>query len=371
LARGDADMVSMARPFLADSDFIAKAAAGRSDEINTCIGCNQACLDHIFSGKLTSCLVNPRACHETELTITPTDARKNIAVVGAGPAGLAFACTAAERGHSVTIFDAASEIGGQFNIAKQVPGKEEFNETIRYFAKRLAVTGVQTKLGIKVDQQTLNEGDFDEVALATGIVPRMPPIDGIDHPKVMSYLDVIRDGKAVGKKVAIIGAGGIGFDVAEFLTHDSDASTNIQTFMREWGVDMSMQARGGIEGISVELSESPREVYLLQRKASKVGNGLGKTTGWIHRTGLQKKGVNMMPGCEYLKIDDAGLHIRLGNEESVLDVDNVIICAGQESLTALSEGLNMPYHLIGGAHLATELDAKRAIDQGTRVAATI
>ena len=371
LARGDADMVSMARPFLADSDFIVKAAAGRSDEINTCIGCNQACLDHIFSGKLTSCLVNPRACHETELTISPTNTRKNIAVVGAGPAGLAFACTAAERGHSVTLFDAASEIGGQFNIAKQVPGKEEFNETIRYFSKRLEVTGVQTKLGVKVDQQALNEGSFDEVALATGIVPRMPPIAGIDHPKVMSYLDVIRDGKAVGKKVAIIGAGGIGFDVAEFLTHDSDASTNIQTFMREWGVDMTMQARGGIEGIKAELGEPSREVYLLQRKASKVGNGLGKTTGWIHRTGLQKKGVNMIPGCEYLKIDDAGLHIRVGNEESVLNVDNIIICAGQESLTELSEGLSMPYHLIGGAHLATELDAKRAIDQGTRVAATI
>ena len=371
LARGDADMVSMARPFLADSDFIAKAAAGRSDEINTCIGCNQACLDHVFSGVLTSCLVNPRACHETELNISVAKERKNIAVVGAGPAGLAFATTAAERGHAVTLFDSATEIGGQFNIAKQIPGKEEFNETIRYFSRRLDVTGVQTKLGTTVNQQALNDGNFDEVVLATGITPRTPPIEGIDHPKVLSYLDVIRDKKAVGKKVAIIGAGGIGFDLAEFLTHNSDASTNISTFMQEWGVDMTLQARGGIEGIKAEVPDSPRDVYLLQRKVSKVGNGLGKTTGWIHRTGLQKKGVNMMPGCEYLKIDDAGLHIRIGNEERVLDVDNIIICAGQESLTELKDGLNVPVHLIGGAHLATELDAKRAIDQGTRLAATI
>ncbi|MBW2940321.1 NADPH-dependent 2,4-dienoyl-CoA reductase [Zhongshania aquimaris] len=371
LARGDADMVSMARPFLADSDFIVKAAAGRGDEINTCIGCNQACLDHIFSGQLTSCLVNPRACHETELNISAATKRKTIAVVGAGPAGLAFATTAAERGHTVTLFDGATAIGGQFNIAKKVPGKEEFNETIRYFDRRLQITGVQTKLGTTVNQQILNDGDFDEVVLATGIKPRTPPIDGIDHPKVMSYLDVIRDGKAVGKKVAIIGAGGIGFDVAEFLTHNSDSSTNIPTFMREWGVDMSLQARGGIEGITAEPGESPREVYLLQRKVSKVGNKLGKTTGWIHRAGLQKKGVNMVPGCEYIKIDDAGLHIRVGSEERILDVDNVIICAGQESLTELSVGLNAPVHLIGGAHLATELDAKRAIDQGTRLAAAI
>ncbi|CAA0082895.1 2,4-dienoyl-CoA reductase [Zhongshania aliphaticivorans] len=371
LARGDADMISMARPFLADADFIAKAAAGRSDEINTCIGCNQACLDHIFSGKLTSCLVNPRACHETEITISASDNRKNIAVVGAGPAGLAFATTAAERGHSVTLFDAAPSIGGQFNIAKQIPGKEEFNETIRYFERRIALTGVNTKLGATVDQSTLNSGNYDEVVLATGIKPRTPPIEGIEHPKVLSYLDVIRDRKAVGKKVAIIGAGGIGFDVAEFLTHTSDASTNISTFMREWGVDMTMQARGGIEGVQADVSESPREVFLLQRKTSKVGSGLGKTTGWIHRAGLQQKGVNMLPGCEYLKIDDAGLHIRLGNEERILDVDNIIVCAGQESLTELSEGLTSSVHLIGGAHLATELDAKRAIDQGTRLAATI
>lgn len=371
LARGDADMISMARPFLADSDFIVKAAAGRSDEINTCIGCNQACLDHIFSGKLTSCLVNPRACHETEITISASNNHKNIAVVGAGPAGLAFATTAAERGHNVTLFDAAPSIGGQFNIAKQIPGKEEFNETIRYFERRIALTGVNTKLGETVDQSMLNNGNFDEVVLATGIKPRTPPIEGIEHPKVLSYLDVIRDRKAVGKKVAIIGAGGIGFDVAEFLTHTSDASTNISTFMREWGVDMTMQARGGIEGVQADVSESPREVFLLQRKTSKVGSGLGKTTGWIHRSGLQQKGVNMLPGCEYLKIDDAGLHIRLGNEERILEVDNIIVCAGQESLTELKDGLNAPVHLIGGAHLASELDAKRAIDQGTRLAATI
>ncbi len=371
LARGDADMVSMARPFLADPDFIAKAAAGRSDEINTCIGCNQACLDHVFTGRMTSCLVNPRACHETELNIAKTEAPRKFAVVGAGPAGLAFACTAAERGHTVTLFEASDTIGGQFNIARKVPGKEEFNETLRYFRRRLELSSVTVKLGQRVDSATLNNGDFDEIVLATGVSPRTPAIPGIDHPKVMSYLDVLRDDREVGPSVAIIGAGGIGFDVAEALVHSSDSSTNIETFMREWGVDMSLQARGGIEGVAANPSPAPRKVTLLQRKTSKVGAGLGKTTGWIHRTGLIHKGVEMLAGCEYLRVDDQGLHIRVGDEERCLAVDNVIYCAGQDPLRELQEGLTKPSHCIGGADVAAELDAKRAIDQGTRLAASL
>jgi 2,4-dienoyl-CoA reductase (NADPH2) len=373
LQRGDADMVSMARPFLADSDFVIKAAEGRSDEINTCIGCNQACLDHVFSGKMTSCLVNPRACHETELTIEPVEVRKKLAVVGAGPAGLAFATTAASRGHQVTLFDAAQQIGGQFNIAKQIPGKEEFYETLRYFDRQVALSGVTLKLGAAVSAGDLAAGDFDEVILATGILPRTPDIEGIDHPKVLTYLDVLQQKVPVGNKVAIIGAGGIGFDVAEYLTHgDASPSTDIAQFMKEWGVDMKLEARGGIEGVQAEVQPSPRQVSLLQRKTSKVGGGLGKTTGWIHRLGLEKKGVQMMPGCEYHKIDDAGLHIIVGGEQRVLDVDNVILCAGQEPNRELVEGLSgKPVHLIGGADVAAELDAKRAIDQGTRLAAAI
>ncbi|MCG8668013.1 MAG: NADPH-dependent 2,4-dienoyl-CoA reductase [Pseudomonadales bacterium] len=372
LARGDADMVSMARPFLADAFFVEKAAAGKSDEINTCIGCNQACLDHVFSGKLTSCLVNPRACHETEIVIEPAEQKKKFAVVGAGPAGLAFATTAAQRGHEVTLFDAAGEIGGQFNVAKQVPGKEEFYETIRYFDKQLSLLNINIKLNTKVDAADLNNGDFDEVIIATGISPRTPDIEGVEHEKVLNYLDVLRDKKPVGKKVAVIGAGGIGFDVSEYLTHEGVAtSQNIEAFMEEWGVDMSLQARGGIEGVEAKVAASPREVYLLQRKTSKVGDGLGKTTGWIHRSGLKNKGVKMMPGCTYNKIDDAGLHISLGDKEEVLDVDHVIICAGQEPLRELVDGLDKPHHLIGGADVAAELDAKRAIDQGVRLAASM
>jgi 2,4-dienoyl-CoA reductase (NADPH2) len=373
LARGDADMVSMARPFLADSDFVIKAAEGRADEINTCIGCNQACLDHVFVGKMTSCLVNPRACHETELIIEPASAIRKLAVVGAGPAGLAFATTAAERGHEVTLFDAAHEIGGQFNIAKQIPGKEEFYETLRYFARRLDKTGVALKLGKRVSAEDLNSGTYDEVVLATGIEARTPAIDGIDHPKVLSYLDVLRDKAPVGERVAIIGAGGIGFDVAEYLTHgDSSPSTDIEAFMKEWGIDMGLRARGGIEGVAAEVPASPRQVSLLQRKTSKVGGGLGKTTGWIHRLGLEKKGVKMMPGCEYHKIDDAGLHVSIGGKDAVLEVDNIILCAGQEPRRELQAGLEgVTVHLIGGADVAAELDAKRAIDQGTRLAAQI
>jgi 2,4-dienoyl-CoA reductase (NADPH2) len=375
LDRGDADMVSMARPFLADPFFVDKAAAGKSEEINTCIGCNQACLDHVFSGKLTSCLVNPRACHETEVIITDLGsnvAKKKLAVVGAGPAGLAFATTAASRGHEVTLIDAASEIGGQFNVAKQVPGKEEFYETIRYFGKQIELTGVNLQLNTPVTADDLNTGDYDEVILATGIAPRLPEIEGIEHSKVLNYLEVLKDKKPVGKKVAVIGAGGIGFDVSEYLTHEGEAtSQNIPAFMKEWGVDMTMQARGGIEGVEPMVSAPAREVYLLQRKKTKVGAKLGKTTGWIHRTGLKNKGVNMIPSCSYEKVDDQGLHITINGDEKILEVDNVIICAGQDPMRDLVEGLDKPHHLIGGADVAAELDAKRAIDQGTRLAAGI
>ena len=372
LARGDADMISMARPFLADPEFVLKAQENRADEINTCIGCNQACLDHVFAGQMTSCLVNPRACHETELFIEPATKLKNIAVVGAGPAGLSAATTAASRGHHVTLFDSADKIGGQFNIAKQIPGKEEFNETLRYYGRQIELTGVDLQLNQRVSAEQLNNGGFDEVIIATGITPRSPDIDGIDHPKVMNYVDVIANKKPVGQKVAIIGAGGIGFDTAEYLTHSGEStSQNIPAFMKEWGIDMSFASRSGIEGVTAQPEPSPREVYLLQRKVSKVGSGLGKTTGWIHRAGLTMKGVRMMPGVDYQRIDDQGLHITVGDESKVLPVDNVIICAGQDPLRELADGLTMPCHLIGGADVASELDAKRAINQGTRLAAEI
>ena len=372
LARGDADMVSMARPFLADPEFVIKAQENRADEINTCIGCNQACLDHIFAGKLTSCLVNPRACHETELVITPAEQPKRLAVVGAGPAGLAFATTAAKRGHDVTLFDRAAEIGGQFNIAKRIPGKEEFYETLRYFAKQVELTGVKLMLNTSVDAAFLEAGDFDEVILATGIIPRKPAIDGVDHPNVLSYLDVMQ-GRKVGQRVAVIGAGGIGFDISEVLVHQGEStSQNIPAFMQEWGVDMTLQARGGVEQMQPQFEPAAREVFLLQRKKSKVGANLGKTTGWIHRADLQKKGVTMLSNCEYQKIDDEGLHLLVNGEPKTLVVDTVVICAGQESERSLADQITKkPVHLIGGADVASELDAKRAIDQGTRLAARL
>jgi len=372
LARGDADMVSMARPFLADPDFVIKAQENRADEINTCIGCNQACLDHVFGGVMTSCLVNPRACHETELHILATTSSKKIAVVGAGPAGLAAATTAASRGHQVTLFDGANEIGGQFNIAKQIPGKEEFFETLRYYGKQIEITGVDLKLNHRVTAEELNNGGFDQVIVATGIAPRMPNIEGIDHPKVLNYLDVIGGKQHVGKKVAIIGAGGIGFDTAEYITHAGEStSQNIPAFMKEWGVDMTFGSRSGTEGITAQPEPSPREVYLLQRKSSRVGKGLGKTTGWVHRAGLAMKGVRMMPSCDYKRIDDDGLHLTVGDEPTTLDVDTIIICAGQDPMRDIIDGLIVPHLLIGGADVAAELDAKGAINQATRLAAQI
>jgi 2,4-dienoyl-CoA reductase (NADPH2) len=370
---GDADMVSMARPFLADSHFPIKAMEGRIDEINVCIACNQACLDHVFQKKTASCLVNPRACHETELLIEPTRALKRVCIIGAGPAGLAAATTAAQRGHSVTLIDSASEIGGQFNIAKQIPGKEEFNETLRYFKKQIELTGVDLQLNKRVNDASELAG-FDDVILATGVTPRTPNIEGITHSKVLSYIDVLRDRANVGNKVAIIGAGGIGFDVAEFLAHDgSDSSLNPKTFMAEWGIDASFETAGGVNDFNPK-QEMDREVTLLQRKTSKVGKNLGKSTGWIHRRSLSLKGVTMVNGCEYVKIDDDGLHVTINGESQVLDVDNIIVCAGQVPLRELQEPLQQAgqvVHLIGGADVAAELDAKRAIDQGTRLAATL
>lgn len=370
LARGDADMVSMARPFLADPEFMLKAEQNRALEINTCIACNQACLDHIFVGKPATCLVNPRAGHEQDLVIEPSLQPKKLAVVGAGPAGLAFAVTAAQRGHQVTLYEAQSEIGGQFNLAKQIPGKQEFYETLRYFKQQLAKQGVRVRLGELVTPAELEASDADEIILATGINPRIPAIPGIEHPKVLVYTDVIKGAK-VGQRVALIGAGGIGFDVAEFLTHEhATNSADITHFMQKWGVDMSMQRPGCVDA---ELPPTPSErtIYLLQRKTSKVGDGLGKTTGWIHRTDLKRKGVQMFSGCEYQQIDDAGLHLTINGQPQILAVDTIILCAGQEPRRELQAGLTKPTHLIGGADLAAELDAKRAIDQGTRLAATI
>lgn len=373
LARGDADMVSMARPFLADAELLSKAQSGRADEINTCIGCNQACLDQIFVGKVTSCLVNPRACHETQMPILPALRKKNLAVVGAGPAGLAFAVNAAARGHSVTLFDSLAEIGGQFNVAKQIPGKEEFYETLRYYRRMIELTGVALCLNQHVEASMLSL--FDEVILACGIEPRIPPIVGIDHPKVLSYLDVLRDKAPVGESVAIIGCGGIGFDTAMYLSQPGEpTSQNIAEFCVEWGIDTSLNEVGGLRPEGPQLPKSPRKIVMLQRKASKPGEGLGKTTGWIHRATLQSRGVKMIPAVSYQKIDDAGLHLLINGEPQLLAVDHVIVCAGQEPRRELAEPLHemgKTVYLIGGCDVALELDARRAIAQGTKLALEI
>ena len=373
IANGQADMVCMARPFLADADFVNKAAANKADEINTCIACNQACLDHVFQNKRASCLVNPRACYETELNFTPAASRKKIAVVGAGPAGLAFSVYAAQRGHEVHLFDKSHQIGGQFNYAKQIPGKEEFHETLRYFGRMLELHAVKLHLNSPQTVESLTAGGFDEVVLASGIVPRDIGLTGSDHPKVLSYLDVLRDHKAVGKHVAIIGAGGIGFDVAEYLTEPHSLTLQPDAWLKDWGIDKQYQARGAL--LPDEATPpAERKVYLLQRKTSKVGAGLGKTTGWIHRASLKKKGVEMIAGVNYLKVDDNGLWVEIGGEERCLNVDNVIICAGQEPLRELQAGLTQQginTHLIGGADVAAELDAKRAIRQGAELAAAL
>jgi 2,4-dienoyl-CoA reductase (NADPH2) len=375
LARGDADLVSMARPLLADSDFILKAREGREDEINTCIACNQACLDHTFNRITSSCLVNPRACHETQLNYLPAKLKKRIAVVGAGPAGLAYATIAAERGHQVTLFDAAEEIGGQFNLAKKIPGKEEFYETLRYFRRMLELHDVDLKLGQAVIAEELMGDLFDHVVIATGVVPRKPEIEGINHEKAVLYIDVINGTKPVGNKVAVIGAGGIGFDVCELISHSgSSGAVDRNVFAREWGIDFDNHPRGGVTGVEPVVAKTDREIWLLQRKVTPVGRGLGLTTGWTHRLSLARRGVKMLNAVEYVKIDDAGLHVRREEKTEVLPVDTVIICAGQQSERSLFDRLrdsDFPVELIGGAYKAAELDAKAAIKQASYLAAEV
>ena len=375
LASGEADIVSMARPMLADAELVKKAFEGREDEINTCIACNQACLDHSFEGKEVSCLVNPRACHETVLNYEPSQAPKKIAVVGAGPAGLAYATVAAERGHSVSLFDVGIEIGGQFNLAKQVPGKEEFYETLRYYARMLEVNQVNLHLNTRVSANDLQQGGYDHVVVATGITPRVPDIEGIDHSKVVSYIDVIRGNVEVGKIVAVMGAGGIGFDVTELIMHSGvSAAMDKEVFAREWGVDFKNHPRGGVTGVVPHIVVAERQVYLLQRKSTPVGRGLGKTTGWTHRMSLAKRGVQMINGVEYHRIDDQGLHISIDGQPQVLEVDTVIVCAGQTPARGLFDelaGSGIATSLIGGAFEAAELDAKAAIKQASYLAAAV
>jgi 2,4-dienoyl-CoA reductase (NADPH2) len=376
LAEGCADMVSMARPFLADPDFVRKAKDGRADTITPCIACNQACLDHTFSGKISTCLVNPRACHETELAITPTERPRSIGVVGAGPAGLSAAMTAAERGHNVTLFDRDSKVGGQLNMAREIPGKEEFHGLVDWFTTMVEDLDIILKLGGEVGADDLD--GFDDVIIATGVIPRDPQIDGQDAPNVLSYIDVLRHKAPVGERVAIVGAGGIGFDVAEFLVHEGDSPTeDLSEWKEEWGVGDPEDTRGGLAPEGPQPEPPARQVTLLQRKAERVGKRLGKTTGWIHRAGLRMKGVEMLSGVNYERIDASGLHISEGEERAnprLIEVDTIVLCAGQLSRRSLADALaarGVSVHVIGGADLAAELDAKRAIDQGTRLAATL
>ena len=372
LARGDADMVSMARPFLADSEWVAKAAEGRSDEINTCIACNQACLDHTFQKKTASCLVNPRACHETTLKIETSPATKSVAVVGAGPAGLATAVTLAQRGHAVTLFEASDDIGGQFAIAMKIPGKEEFAESIRYWKRQVELLSIDLRLGHRVTSEELVGGGYDEVVVASGVVPRVPQIEGIDHPSVLTYDQVVRDGAPVGDNVAVVGAGGIGVDVSEFLTVEHSATLEPDLWRAEWGVGEPDSAPGGL--VPPQIEPPARHVYLLQRKQETVGKRLGKTTGWVHRAALKMKAVEPVTGVTYDRIDDAGLHITTADGPRTLAVDNIVICAGQEPVRELHDQLlarGISTHIIGGADEAAELDAKRAIDQGVRLAARL
>ena len=376
LARGDADLVSMARPMLADPELVNKAREGREDEINTCIGCNQACLDHTFGGnQQVSCLVNPRACNETLLNYRPAGRAKRIAVVGAGPAGLAFATVAAQRGHQVTLIDAGAEIGGQFNLAKRIPGKEEFYETLRYYHRMIDKHGVTLRLNSRADAAALQAEGFDEVVVATGIQPRRPALPGINHPKVLSYIDVILGKQPVGRRVAIMGAGGIGFDVAELVSHEGrSGAVDIDVFAREWGIDFLHHPRGGVTGVLPQVARADREITLMQRKADALGRSLGRTTGWTHRLLLNRRGVSMLGGVDYLKIDDAGLHTLVNGEPRLFEVDTIIVCAGQTPLRTLYDELlaaGVPARLVGGAYEAAELDAKRAIDQASRLAAEV
>lgn len=375
LVDGHADLVSMARPMLADPDLVLKALEGREDEINTCIACNQACLDHTFTGRETSCLVNPRACHETTLNYEKTTSPKSIAVVGAGPAGMAYAHIAAERGHNVTLYEASNEIGGQFNLAKRVPGKEEFEETIRFFNRMIELHNIDLQLNTRVTAQELKQGNFDEVIVASGVSPRTPELEGIEHEKVISYIDAIKGSKPVGQKVAIMGAGGIGFDVAELILHKGvSAAMDRNVFAREWGIDFENHPRGGVTGVTPVVEKNDKEVYLLQRKDTPVGRGLGKTTGWTHKISLARRGVKMMNGVDYQRIDDRGLHLLINNQPKLLEVDTIIVCAGQLPLRTLYDELEnsgMSVKLVGGAYEAAELDAKAAINQACYLAAAV
>lgn len=375
LSEGQADMVSMARPFLADPYFVSKAASGRVAEINTCIGCNQACLDHVFRNKRASCLVNPQACFETELIFTPATKPKKLAVIGGGVAGMAFACYSAERGHNVTLFEGAAKLGGQFNLARNVPGKEEFHETMRYFTNRLNLLEVNVQTGAHQSTDALVKGNYDEIVLATGVIPRIPEIEGITHEKVTTYPEILTKQVTAGKRVAVIGAGGIGYDVSEFLAEEPPSHTlHPDLWLKEWGIDTTISHPGGVEGVRPEKPTPARKIYLLQRKSGKFGKSLQPTTGWIHRIALRKRKVEMIGGVTYKKIDDQGLYVEIEGEERILDVDTVVICSGQLSQQELYDDLKaagQTVHLIGGAKHAAELDAKRAIRDAAELAATI